>query len=114
MQCLQRNQGSVTIVDIAGRLRVDEGVDELRALVARTIAEGRRYLVLNLAGCSYVDSAGLGEMATALVRVRKADGQLVLLNPTERVEALLDITRLRDVFTICRDEPAAVAALQTP
>ena len=113
MQGIERSQGSVTIVDITGRLRVEEGVDELRALIVRLIAEGRRYIVLNLAGCSYVDSAGLGELATALVKARKAGGQLVLLNPTERVEELLKITRLGDVFTIHRDERAAIDAVQT-
>ena len=112
MHGIERSQGSVTIVDVVGRLRVEDGVVDFRALVARLIADGRRDVVLYLAACPYGDSAGLGEVATALVRVQKAGGRLVLLNPTERVQELLRMTRLLDVFTVCGDEPSAIDAVQ--
>ena len=112
MQAILRTQGIVTVIDIAGRLRLEDGVDEFRAVVGRLVGEGQPSVVLNMAACSYVDSAGLGELATALVKVRKAGGQLVLLNPTDRVHELLRVTRLGEVFTIHRDEQAAVQAVQ--
>ena len=112
MQGTERRHGTVTIVDVVGRLRVEDGADDFRALITRLVAEGQRYVVLNLTSCAYVDSAGLGELATALVKVRKAGGQLVLLNPTPRVLELLRITRFVDVFTIYRDEREAIEAVQ--
>ena len=112
MQAIERSQDNVTIIDVVGRLVVEDGVNELRALVARLIAEGRRDLVLNLGPCPYVDSAGIGTLATALVRVHKSGGQLVLLNPRERVKELLRMTGLLDVFTVYDDEPSAVHAVQ--
>ena len=112
MQGIERRHGTVTIVDVVGRLHVEDGADDFRALITRLVGEGQRYIVLNLAACAYVDSAGLGELATALVKVRRAGGQLVLLNPTARLQELLRITRFVDVFTIHRDEREAIDAAQ--
>jgi anti-anti-sigma factor len=113
VQALERPRGSVTIVDITGRIRLDDGAQEFRALIARLFAEGKRAVVLNMAACPYVDSAGLGELATALVKARNAGGQLVLLNVAERIQELLRITRLLRVFIIRHDEPSAVDAALT-
>jgi anti-anti-sigma factor len=112
MQATERSLGSVTIVDVVGRLGVEHGAADFRALVARLIGDGRRDVVLNLSACHYVDSAGLGELATALVRMQKAGGRLVLLKPADRVLELLRITRLLDVFTVYSDESSAIDAVQ--
>ena len=111
MHAIERRQHGVTIIEVVGRLRVEDGVDDFRALVAGLIADGRRHVVLNLARCLYVDTAGLGEVATALVRAQKAGGRLVLVSPTARVQELLRITRLLDLFTVCGDEPSAIDAV---
>lgn len=112
MQAIERSQGSVTIVDVVGRLGVEHGAADFRALMAQLIADGRRDLVINLAACHYVDSAGLGELATTLVRMQKAGGRLVLLKPSDRVLELLRITRLLDVFTVLSDESSAIDVVQ--
>lgn len=107
-----RHLGAVSIVDITDDLSTDEGGSDLRPQISRLIAEGRRCIILNLAGCPRVDSVGLGELATALVKVRRTGGHLTLLSPTERVQALLRMTRLDGVFTIYRDEQTATGAIQ--
>jgi anti-sigma B factor antagonist len=113
MELTERTEGGVTILDLVGRLRVEDGASDFRASIVGLIAKGCCCLVLNLERCPYVDSAGLGELATALVKARKAGGQVVLVNVPDRVLELLRITRLTDVFTICQDERSALAAVQS-
>ena len=112
MLCVERRDGIVTILDITGRLSLDDGTQEFRALVVGLIGENRNRIVLNLAACGQVDSAGLGELATALVKTHNAGRKLVLLNVTGRVRELLRITRLLEAFTVENDEAAAVAIAQ--
>ena len=114
MLCVERRDGIVTILDITGRLSLDDGTREFRALLVGLIGENRNRIVLNMAACSHVDSAGLGELATALVKTHNAGGKLVLLNVTDRVRELLRITRLLESFTVQNDEAAAVATAQMP
>ena len=65
---------------------------------------------LNLAGVSYIDSSGLGELVSSYTAVKNAGGELKLVNLTSKVRDLLVITKLLTVFDVKDDEAAAVAA----
>jgi anti-sigma B factor antagonist len=67
-------------------------------------------LVLNLANVPYMDSGGLGEVVRSYTTVKRAGGDLKLLNATKRISDLLTITKLITVFEIHEDEAAAVAS----
>ena len=73
---------------------------------------GRRKLVVNLVVCEFLDSAGMGELVTALVRIHNAGGQLRLLKLTKRVRDLLGITQLQVVFERYEDETTALESMR--
>jgi len=54
------------------------------------------------------DSSGLGELVKAYTTVRNQGGQLKLVNPSKRVQDLLQMTKLSAVFTIEADEASAI------
>jgi anti-sigma B factor antagonist len=110
MELRERRLDGVTLVEMMGPLRLDDGVEQFCATMRRLIAAGDSRIVLNMAGCQSVDSAGLGELASALVRARKAGGNLILLELPPRTEQLLQVTRLRPLFTVCTDESSAIVA----
>ena len=112
MEILERRRGDALVVELHGRLMMGESTRRLRGHVRRVLDAGDRRIVLDLAACDYIDSAGLGELATALVRVQNSGGQLTLLNPAKRVEDLLRITRLLEVFDVYRDEETAVSSMK--
>jgi anti-sigma B factor antagonist len=66
--------------------------------------------VLNLANVPYMDSGGLGEIVRSFTTVKRAGGELKLLNATARISDLLTITKLYTVFDIHDDETKAVAS----
>jgi anti-sigma B factor antagonist len=103
-----RKTGDVTIVDISGRISLGEESAALRDLILNLVSEGHPKILLNLAGVSYIDSSGLGVLVSAFTSVRKQEGELKLLNLTERVDNLMQITKLYTVFDISDDEAAAV------
>ena len=102
-----RSVGSVTVLDLTGRLSV--GADErevapLRAVIRDLIAGGCRDVVVNLSGLMYIDARGLGELATAAKMLRDARGRLTLSAATPRVARLLAVTRLNTVLECCEAE----------
>jgi anti-sigma B factor antagonist len=106
-----RQVGDTTIVDLDGRLTMGEPAAALRAAIRRELEAGRRKFVINLAGCEFTDSAGMCELATALVRIHNAGGQLRLLKPTKRVQELLRISRLQPVFVLHQEEADALESM---
>src|SRR6266705_4058111 len=102
----QRSASDVMILDLNGRLWILDL--PLRDLMNRLLGERQRHFVLNLAGVDYIDSSGLGQLISIWTSIRNKNGHLTLLNPSQRVERLFDITRLHTIFEIFAEEPAAV------
>jgi len=103
-----RQIGGVAIVDISGRIVLGAESAALRGLICDLLTKGHKNIVLNLEDVNYIDSSGLGNLVGAFTSVRKQGGELKLLNLTNKVHDLMQITRLYTVFDIMDDEAAAV------
>ena len=81
MKVTQRKYGNVTVVDLKGKITIGRGDVILRETVQQLFDEGHRQILLNLAGVSYMDSAGIGELVACHKRAVEKTGRLKLLNP---------------------------------
>jgi anti-sigma B factor antagonist len=108
MNTSTRQAGDVTIVDISGRIVLGEESAALRDLVCDLLSKGHKQILLNLGDVNYIDSSGLGSLVSAFTSVRKQRGELKLLNLTNKVSDLLQITKLYTVFDVMNDEALAV------
>ena len=103
-----RQVGGVTVVDISGRIVLGEGSAVLSDMVRDLLGNGHKQILLNLSAVNYIDSSGLGHLVSAFTSVRKQQGELKLLNLTNKVQDVMQITRLYTVFDIMDDESVAV------
>ena len=110
MTTSKRQAGDVTIVDLTGRIALGEESAALRNLVMDLISQGHMKILLNMAGVDYVDSSGLGALVSSVTSVRKAGGEMKLVNLSEKVDDLMEVTRLYTVFDIADNEEAALAS----
>ena len=106
----KRHIGNVTILDLEGRLTLNDGAEVLRDTVASIVFQGERNVLLNLKGVPYVDSGGLGELVRCSWVAKKAEGAVKLVNLTSKISDLLSITKLLNVFDTFDTEAAAVAS----
>ena len=104
----ERQAGDVTILDLRGEVRIGEGSIALRDAIRNLADTGKKRLLLNLAGVSYIDSSGIGELIANYTTVSRQGGQLKLLKLTDRVQNLLVITKLLTVFDAYEDEAEAL------
>jgi anti-sigma B factor antagonist len=100
--------GDVTIIDIDGRMTVEDGADVFRDAIRQLVRQGRVKLVLNFHDASYIDSSALGEIIRAYTSVTRKSGTLKLLHVPSRVLELLVITKLLSVFDLFDAEADAV------
>ena len=103
-----REAEGVTIVDISGRIVLGEESAALREVVCDLLSKGHKKILFNLGEVTYIDSSGLGHLVSAFTSVRKQGGELKLLNLTNKVHDVMQITKLYTVFDIMNDEAAAV------
>ena len=102
-----RQSGDVSLIEFRGRLTFFE-VGILRETISRLLREGRRQMVINLGGLQYLDSSGVGELARMYVTILKSGGELRVIGLTPKIEEVLKITHLYQVFPEYPDENTAL------
>lgn len=113
MQISERESGTVTILDLSGKVTLGDGDALLKDKLHSLVHQGKKNLVLNLAEVNYVDSAGLGAIVAAYTTVTREGGSLKLTNVTKRLQDLLSITKLLTVFETFDSEDEAVRSFKT-
>jgi anti-sigma B factor antagonist len=108
MTASTRQVSGVTVVDISGRIELGEESAAVRDLVSKLLSNGHKQILLNLGDVNYIDSSGLGVLVSSFTSARKQGGELKLLNLTDRVTDLMQMTKLYTVFDIRDDEAVAV------
>lgn len=105
----ERQAGDVTILDLDGKVTIGEGSVALRTTIRRLLGENKKKILLNLGGVGYIDSSGIGELVSSFTAVNKEEGQLKLLNLTQKIQDLLAITKLLTVFDVFENEGDALS-----
>ena len=105
-----RQAGSVTIVDISGRIVLGQETASLRSLVTELLSKGHNKILFNFADVDYIDSSGVGCLVGAFTSVRNHKGELKLLCPTKNVQDVMQKTKLYTVLDIKDDEAAALGS----
>ena len=83
----------------------------VRKELLEMIANDHHHLGLDLGDVSFVDSSGLSVLVSALKAADRVSGSVVLLNLTDDVRALVELTRMHEVFQIFADQQAAIEQL---
>jgi anti-sigma B factor antagonist len=108
----ERQAGDVTILDMSGSVRMGEGAISLRNSIRGLNDEGKKKILLNLAGVKNIDSSGIGELIANYTTISRNGGQLKLLNLTDKVQNLLVITKLLTVFDSYDNEAEALSSFE--
>lgn len=66
----------------------------LEQQVAALIAAGERRVVLDLAGITMLDSAGVGTIVACLTKLKKAGGDLCIAGACGKAESVLKMTQV--------------------
>ena len=113
IRIVERPIGSVTVLDIVGKLAMDRSAQHLKDKINSLISQERTHIVLNLKDVPYIDSSGLGQLVASYGSVMKTGGALKLVNVNARNHDLLSITRLVTVFESFDSETEAVQSFET-
>ena len=109
----ERRIGDVTILEVPPQVVFYEGAALLRGRINELVTEGRLKVLLDLSQVSYLDSFGVGVIASKYVSVRCKGGDLKLLRPSARSLHVLRIAKLAAILESFDDEDAALRSFQS-
>ena len=110
LQIRSHTLGEVYVLDLEGKITLGESSSGLRAEIRSLLDAGNAQIVVNLAGVTYIDSSGLGELVSAYATAKTRNAEVKLANLTPRVESVLQVTKLYTVFEVFQSEEDAAAS----
>ena len=99
----------VQVLSLSGYLD-GHTVVELERRLDGLLSAGKNRLVLELSGLAYIASAGVGAFINCQHQVKRAQGNLQLVNPTPSVREIFAILGLESLFVIHDTTDAGIAA----
>ena len=82
---------------------------EVKAELLSCVAERDPRIVLDLTRVEMADSSGLAAVLACVRAAHGRNGTVVMMSPTPRVRALIELTRLDDVVDLVESSAAALA-----
>src|ERR1700748_3654134 len=113
LELAKRVSGDVTIVDLTGRCTLGDPTELLDRELKKLLDGGCRKLLLNLTELSQIDSTGVSTIVATYVSLRRLKGEVKLLHPTGRVQTVLEITHMPQLFPSFEDDSTAIASFAT-
>lgn len=102
-----RQADGVSLVEVVGRLTSFEA-KAFREMIYGLLKQGQTNIVLNLTALEYLDSSGIGELVRNYMSVVKKGGAMKVVGLAPRVEEILKVTQLYQVFPEFPDEASAL------
>lgn len=91
----------------------DSGMKMLSIVNKEIVNESIEDCALDMSDIHYMDSSGIGVLLTIYNEVgNRTNGGVVLINPSEQVIKLLNITKLNTVFSIVTSHQEAIEKLK--
>ena len=108
MRIEERVVGNVAVVKVHGDIVLNGSGPDLADKVRSLLEQDRRRIVLDLGDVRYVDSGGIGELVESFTAAQQRGGSVKLLGVTKRLNDLLVITKLLNVFECFDVEDEAI------
>jgi anti-sigma B factor antagonist len=102
-----RQAEGVALVEVTGRLTSFEA-KPFREMIHGLVKQGQTNIVLNLTALDYLDSSGIGELVRNYMTVAKKGGAMKVVGLAPKVEEILKVTQLYQVFPEFPDEASAL------
>ena len=106
-----RSHDGVSIVEVHGKITIDDGTREFHRKIRELVAEGRKDIIIHLGDVHYVDSTGVGALVASFTTITNAGGELRICNIDDRVRELLTTANLHSILSIHDTEQQALQSI---
>ena len=103
---------NILILTLKGDLIGENNGPELVNVVNDQLHDHVNRCAVDLSDVRYMNSSGIGVLITLLTKFRNQEGEMVLVKPSEKIEKLLLITKLNNIFSIAESQEEAIELLK--
>ncbi|MEQ8353154.1 MAG: STAS domain-containing protein [Leptospiraceae bacterium] len=100
-----------SVLRLKGRLDL-EHVARLSEAVTEALNQSKRFIVLNMIDVSDISSTGIGKILTLARECESRGAALAISDPSAVVDYVLDLARMKDIFSIYPNDEEALKHLR--
>jgi anti-sigma B factor antagonist len=104
-------QNGVVVITLSGKIMGGPEAGHINDQINNLIDQGKKKIVIDLEKVEWMNSSGLGILIGAVQTLKNNEGHLVLIHVSDRINDLLRITKLINVFSILPDIDSAIASM---
>jgi anti-sigma B factor antagonist len=112
MNLKQKEINGVVVLDLSGKVMGGPDANLLSEKLHELVDKKKTKVVADLSKVSWMNSSGLGILIGGLTTMRNNNGDLKLINVTERIKSLLIITKLITIFETFESIDDALASFK--
>ena len=114
MSVTDRPVGDVVVLDVKGEMINNKEYGSVKRRVGELLDRGHLRLLLNLSQVPYMNSWGVGELATCFISVRNRHGKPKVAASQSRVTKMLAISKLDTAIEVFDTEAEALHSFDGP
>jgi len=105
-------QDDIVVISLSGKIMGGPEATEINEKFNQLIDDKKLKIVIDLDSVEWMNSSGLGILIGAVSLFRKNNGQLRIINVSERIQNLLKITKLAGIFESCSSLEEAISSFK--
>lgn len=95
-----KHHDDVIVIDFFDKIYDVSEAEQLMHQIDRQIVGGSQKFIINLKQVDYINSSGLNVLITLLTKIRDNYGELYICAVSEKVQRLIQTTKLDNIFKI--------------
>jgi len=99
------------VISLSGKIMGGPEAGQINEKINALIDEEKKKIIIDLKEVEWMNSSGLGILIGAIQTLKNNGGKLVLIHVSDRIENLLKITKLINVFSIKSNLESALKEL---
>ena len=98
MKLKHHEQYNAVVIELKGNVMGGDDTKEFNELLHKLLDEGKKNIIVDLSEVKFMNSSGLGMLIGGLTTMKKGNGSMKLARTTDKIESLLVITKLSQIF----------------
>jgi anti-anti-sigma factor len=113
LNVVKQRVGPISLLEVKGVIKLGESAQEFSRYLGKVLNDEEGPVIIDFEQINYMDSTGLGELIGYLQKFDERHRKMALVKPSRRIQALLKLTKLDEVFDIFDSRDDAVAFLSS-
>ena len=92
-------QFNAAVIELKGKVEGGPFASEFKETLLDLVNKGKKNIIVDMSDIKFINSNGIGILVSGYTTVKNGGGELKLVNSSSKVNGVLSITKLNQVFT---------------